>query len=346
MAQNGRVANSHECLFDGHESSSFEENCEYMQRTHSFFVPYAKYLVDAEGLFGYLQEKIYSYNTCIFCNRAFGDLEACRKHMKDKSHCKVNFEDDDGVCSARAIPVSLVDLSHRSEREYKCACSDVAGSCFQALELSEFYDFGTSWMARRAFRRAAFRDRTSDKEELVLPNGVRLGHRNMHRFYKQKEHHSLGVTMRANRSESHRFYSYENRRPQAGRGGRRTDNAVTNAYQDFQNRIALREENKARNGVLVRAAAVAGGNSKALPGQYTFKADFADNAAARAVVHHWGAGGGGSHYHMAGSKQFLKGVRVRGVVSRHSRQGAKLEASRQAARNRKTRGCKAHTDLR
>ena len=70
-----------------------------MQRTHSFFVPFAKYLVDAEGLFGYLQEKIYSYNTCIYCNRAFGDLEACRKHMKDKSHCKVNFEDDDGVYS-------------------------------------------------------------------------------------------------------------------------------------------------------------------------------------------------------------------------------------------------------
>ena len=93
-------------------------------------------------------------------------------------------------------------------------------------------------MARHAFRRAAFRDTTGDKEELVLPNGVRLGHRCMHRFYKQKEHHSLGVTVRANRSESHRFYSYEYRRPQAMRGARRPGNAVTNAYQDFQNKIA------------------------------------------------------------------------------------------------------------
>lgn len=95
--EHGRVANNKECLFDGHQSATFEENCEYMQRVHSFFVPYSKYLVNADGLFAYLQEKIYSYNTCIYCNRAFGDLEACRKHMKDKSHCKVNFEDDDGV---------------------------------------------------------------------------------------------------------------------------------------------------------------------------------------------------------------------------------------------------------
>ena len=95
----GRVPRTNECLFDGHESATFEENCAYMQAAHSFFVPFLKYLVDAEGLFAYLQEKIYSYNTCIYCNRAFGDLDAVRKHMKDKSHCKVNFEDDDGVTS-------------------------------------------------------------------------------------------------------------------------------------------------------------------------------------------------------------------------------------------------------
>jgi hypothetical protein len=76
---------STECLFDGHMSATFEANCEYMQRTHSFFVPYTKYLVDAEGLFAYLQEKIYSYHTCVYCNRAFVDLEAVRKHMKDKA---------------------------------------------------------------------------------------------------------------------------------------------------------------------------------------------------------------------------------------------------------------------
>ena len=35
------------------------------------------------------------------------------------------------------------------------------------------------------------------------------------------------------------------------------------------------------------------------------------NKHAHAIVHHWGAGGGGSHYHMAGSRQFNKGNKVR-----------------------------------
>jgi hypothetical protein len=36
---------------------------------------------------------------------------------------------------------------------------------------------------------------------------------------------------------------------------------------------------------------------------------------------------------MAGSKQFQRGVRVKGVVSRHSQQGAKLQSARVAQKN-------------
>ena len=67
-----------ECLFDGHQSASFEENCAYMQKTHSFHLPFPHYLRDSRGLFAYLQEKMYCYHTCIYCNRVFGDLDAVR----------------------------------------------------------------------------------------------------------------------------------------------------------------------------------------------------------------------------------------------------------------------------
>jgi hypothetical protein len=105
-------------------------------------------------------------------------------------------------------------------------------------------------------------------------------------------------------------------------------------------RLATRESQKRQNQIATRAMRHAkAGASKALAAQYSHKAGFADNAARRAIVHHWGAGGGGSHYHTAGSKQFLKGVRIRGVVSRHSKQGAKMQAARvQAARNKQNRG--------
>jgi hypothetical protein len=90
-----------------------------------------------------------------------------------------------------------------------------------------------------------------------------------------------------------------------------------------------REQDK-MNKLLARSAAHAtkGGGSKALPSQFVHQPKAADNAAKRAVVHHTG-----SHYVMAGSKQFQKGVRVKGVISRHSQQGAKLQAARSAKRN-------------
>jgi hypothetical protein len=69
-------------------------------------------------------------------------------------------------------------------------------------------------------------------------------------------------------------------------------------------------------------------SSKALPAQFHHKMDVADNAAKRAIVHHTG-----SHYHMAGSKQFQRGVRVKGVISRHSKQGAKMQAARVSSKN-------------
>ena len=95
-----------------------------------------------------------------------------------------------------------------------------------------------------------------------------------------------------------------------------------------------RARNKQMNAVATRSMRVARGASKALAAQYAHKAGFADNAARRAIVHHWGAGGGGSHYHTAGSKQFLKGCGSR-VWCRDTKQGARL--GRRACRRRETR---------
>jgi hypothetical protein len=64
------------------------------------------------------------------------------------------------------------------------------------------------------------------------------------------------------------------------------------------------------------------------PVYYYTKPKAADNAANRAQVHHTN-----SLNNMAGSKQFQKGVRVKGVVSRHSKQGIKLQAKRNAKRD-------------
>jgi hypothetical protein len=113
-----------------------------------------------------------------------------------------------------------------------------------------------------------------------------------------------------------------------------TDLALRRAeaqHQRLANSLVDRERQLKMNKLLARGARMSkktANASKAIASQFHYREKPADNAAARAVVHHTG-----SHYHMAGGVQFQRGVRVKGVVSRHSKQGAKIQAARIAKRN-------------
>ncbi|KOO30778.1 zinc finger protein 622 [Chrysochromulina tobinii] len=226
-------------LFDGHVSASFEANVSYMRRQHSFVVPFADRLAEPRRLFAYLQEKVERRGVCLCCQRAFGSAEACRSHMRDKAHCRVD----------------------------------------------------------------------SDAFELVLADGRRLGHRSLRTYYRQKfAPAAQSWTLRLRQSQ-----------------------------RVLEAKLAVRAAARERYKLLLRGTAVAKGlHSKALAAQFVFKASFADNKHARALQHHgYGGFGGGAHYTMAGSKQFQRGVRIKGVVSRHSKQAAKrngLKMRQQAAR--------------
>lgn len=103
-------------MFCTHQSESFLDNVKHMSVGHSFFIPDVDYLIDMEGLLFYLAEKITKGKTftfmdgpthdlnsidllqdfiCIWCNdrgRTFYSLDAVRKHMVDKGHCKMLHE--------------------------------------------------------------------------------------------------------------------------------------------------------------------------------------------------------------------------------------------------------------
>lgn len=69
-----------------------------MSKEHSFFIPDQDLLVDLDGLIGYLGEKIAGGNLCLYCpngGKEFNSTEAVRKHMIDKSHCKIAYETDE-----------------------------------------------------------------------------------------------------------------------------------------------------------------------------------------------------------------------------------------------------------
>jgi len=288
-----------ESLFDGAELDTVHDNVEYMRRTHGFVFPYRGNLKDPEGIIGYLQRKIYRGRQCVFCGRKFGSLEGVRGHMRDKGHAKIRFEPPE-VFKASVAAARGLTPEEIEDMNY-------------VPEYSEFYDFSENSQA--LVDAAAFETFDKGGLELVLKSGKQLGHRSYRRYYRQKFRNDY--VAKGSKSDERR----------AG--------AVAVAT-----RVARKETQRKHNEIAVRSMRLAkAGASKALAAQYGTKAQFADNKARRAIVHHWGAGGGGSHYHTAGSKQFQKGVRIKGVISRHSKQGAKMQAARvQKARNKANRG--------
>eukprot|EP00158_Paraphelidium_tribonemae_P002143 Partr_v1_DN25149_c0_g1_i1_m76583 putative Zinc finger protein len=152
------------CIFCPVVSECLNDNLEHMTAKHGFFIPDIEFLVDVEGLFRYLGEKISVKNVCLYCNgrgRSFASVEAVWRHMIDRGHTKVAFEEE----------------------------SD-------ELELAEFYDFSSTWMdatdenaqeeLTMATTNASKVEYVEGDLELKLPSGSRIGHRSMQRYYKQQ----------------------------------------------------------------------------------------------------------------------------------------------------------------
>ncbi|KAH9297570.1 hypothetical protein KI387_029252 [Taxus chinensis] len=75
------------------------ESCvEHMHKMHGFFIPDAEYLKDPHGLLNYLGLRVTEYFMCLYCHekrQPFQSLEAVRKHMTSKNHCKLHYGDGD-----------------------------------------------------------------------------------------------------------------------------------------------------------------------------------------------------------------------------------------------------------
>jgi hypothetical protein len=87
------------CLFCTQSFTQMQSNVDHMLKQHGFFIPFIENLVDLEGLLTYLGEKIGIGHVCLWCNGAgrarYPSTSAVQKHMKAKSHCKLNLEGDE-----------------------------------------------------------------------------------------------------------------------------------------------------------------------------------------------------------------------------------------------------------
>nr|AFK41799.1 unknown [Lotus japonicus] len=157
------------CCFMCDQGHNTIENCMvHMHKHHGFFIPDIEYLKDPKGLLTYLGLKVKRDYMCLYCNDRcypFSSLEAVRKHMVAKSHCKVHFGDGD------------------DEEE---------------VELEDFYDYSSSYADEQGEQLVVSGDTTNNIElfggsELVISrkSGDKtstrtLGSREFLRYYRQK----------------------------------------------------------------------------------------------------------------------------------------------------------------
>ncbi|KAL2133455.1 hypothetical protein VTI74DRAFT_2297 [Chaetomium olivicolor] len=79
------------CLFCNYDSPTPALNATHMERIHGMFIPEKQYLVDLDGLLGYLQERVFALNECLSCGKVKANVYAVQTHMRDKGHCQIPY---------------------------------------------------------------------------------------------------------------------------------------------------------------------------------------------------------------------------------------------------------------
>ncbi|CBI20772.3 unnamed protein product, partial [Vitis vinifera] len=157
------------CFMCDQEQNTIERCIVHMHKQHGFFIPDVEYLKDPKGLLTYLGLKVTRDFMCLYCNdgcHPFNSLEAVRKHMVAKSHCKVHYGD---------------------------------GGDDEEAELEEFYDYSSSYVDVDEKQLVASGDMNNTVElgcggsELIITRrtdgGIStksLGSREFLRYYRQK----------------------------------------------------------------------------------------------------------------------------------------------------------------
>ena len=160
-----------------------------MSAAHSFFIPDADYLVDIAGLIDYLAEKIAEAHICIYCNgkgRELHSLDAVRKHMLHKGHCKIAYDTEEDKLEIS----DYYDFTSSYPPDASSKTAEGGDEAWEDVDDEECPNGDN--VDRVVDADAGLRDSQltyGDTEyELVLPSGARIGHRSMMRYYAQSFH--------------------------------------------------------------------------------------------------------------------------------------------------------------
>ena len=193
---------NNQCIFSSKRFDDFEGALSHMAREYGFFIPDVEYLADPEGLVDYLRGKATIGYTCWYCEKAFHSWEGVRKHMVDKSHCKLPYDgthpevedfyvfgDEDDAMDEDGVETGAKGDGSDEDGEWEEVDDDKEVAAIEGEQGQQLVLQPESQASRRAdgrTRLAASEPMVGDTvQELVLPDGRRLGHRSLALYYKQ-----------------------------------------------------------------------------------------------------------------------------------------------------------------
>ena len=163
-----------DCLYCPQRFESLEDCIGHMHFAHSFYIPDIDYLQDLPGLMRHLCDKVSVWHSCLSCGsetrQPFPSLEAVRRHMLDKGHNKIRYDDEGSSELA-----DFFDFRRIFDTTPEAADLDD----FVTDDEDNFKDEDLEGIDENALILAP------DESELILPNGARLGSRVYRRYYRQ-----------------------------------------------------------------------------------------------------------------------------------------------------------------
>ncbi len=202
------------CLFCNLQSSSLDANVTHMAGTHSMFIPERPYLINLEGLIGYLHARVTVLHECLYCGQLRPTTSGIQAHMRDKGHCMIAFETEEKMIEVGqfydfrstysddeseeeengAVKSGGVKLGATKNVRYAAGCGvdEADGDGWESDDCSSLgtSDSDSAMPADRARRHTPLTQHAlyHDDYELHLPSGRTAGHRSLARYYRQNLH--------------------------------------------------------------------------------------------------------------------------------------------------------------
>jgi pre-60S factor REI1 len=172
-----------DCLYCPSRFDSMEDCINHMHLQHSFYIPDIDYLKDLPGLMRHLADKVSVWHVCLSCGsesrQPFPSLESVRRHMLDKGHNKIRYDEEGSAELADFFDYSNLMKGSRT----------TVAVAIDSTEAAELDDFVTDDEYEYEGVEDDIDDNSlilaPDESELILPNGVRLGARAYRRYYRQ-----------------------------------------------------------------------------------------------------------------------------------------------------------------